>query len=87
MSSCYKCGKDLPAGEVECDPFCVNDLTNDFKKDAELLQAEAALVQELQHSTENAVALARHLDRMGAAAAKLEIEYEGRRFLVYVKEL
>ena len=87
MSSCYKCGKDLPEGQVECEPFCFNDQTSDFRKDAELLQAEAALVQELEGSTANALALAKHLDTMGAAAAKLEIEYEGRRFLVYVKEL
>lgn len=87
MSSCYKCGKDLPDGQVECDPFCVNSPTGSVSKEMDLLQAEASLVQELQNSTENAVALARHLDNMGAAAAKLEIEINGRRFLIFVKEL
>lgn len=89
MSSCYKCGRDLTEGQVECEPFCTADEVNpvNFKNEAAELQAEANLAQELQSSAENSLALAKHLDAMGASAAKLIVEYEGRRFLVFVKEL
>jgi hypothetical protein len=29
MSTCWKCGRELPEGQVECEPFCAQDATND----------------------------------------------------------
>jgi hypothetical protein len=83
--SCYKCGKELPPGQVECEEGCGVNLFGG-PSPAEL-EAEAMLARELINGAVGAALVARHLMRMGAASGKLEANVEGRKFLIFVKEL
>jgi hypothetical protein len=85
MSNCYKCGKDLPAGQVECEYGCA--VAEGLPDDSEQLAAEAELAEELHFGAVAARMVAGHLLRMGGNAAKLVVERDGQRVLVFVKVL
>ena len=87
MSNCWKCGKTLPEGQVECEYGCATVLQNIRPPQFEDLQAEAELAQELTCGLVQARSLAVHVDNMGAGAMKLEVEVNGRKYLFFVKRV
>jgi hypothetical protein len=85
MSNCYKCGKDLPDPQVECELGCGH--AESLRDDSAQLAAEADLAEELHFGEVAARMVAGHLLRMGGNAAKLVVERDGQRVLVFVKVL
>lgn len=47
MSTCYKCGRELPSGQVECDPECgaANQPTDEqVRRFLEMMRRQRALI-------------------------------------------
>ena len=95
MSNCFKCGKELPEGQVECEYGCdgktprILDEDEMSKAIQELndLAAEAELAQVLEDGTTAFAAAARHLREMGAGSGRQIVDIEGEKYLVFVKRL
>ena len=77
MSSCWKCGRELPEGQVECEYGC-----------GPIAIEERALGAELKTGDDAAEALARHVHRMGAAKFQRSVRVaDGAHYLVAVSKV
>lgn len=67
MSNCWKCGRELPDGQTECEDACPgSDAAQDLDLDRELNRGAAA-----------AQALAKHLEDMGAGKFQTAVSLNG----------
>ena len=85
MSTCWKCGRDLPEGQVECEDVCRPPKLPTFAEAAAL--NEPSIAGELDRGIAAALLVAKHLEEMDAATARMEVELNGVKYLVFVKRL
>ena len=77
MSTCWKCGKDLPPGQVECE-FC----------DGTEAAASHELEREFKSADEAVQAIIEHLENMGASKCTMSVTTpSGDRFVVTVTRI
>lgn len=79
MSTCYKCGKELPAPQVECDDECGPTLPP--------LAPTPAVLEEVARGRAAIKAVLEHLQKMGCNRFKGENEINGRRYSIQIEEL
>ena len=98
MNTCWKCGQELPEGQVECEDGCQPQALRELmamspsgmartQKELADLAAEAELASILKEGHDAAEGLVRHLINMGAGCARVNVELNGEKFLVFVKRL
>ncbi|HTB85998.1 MAG TPA: hypothetical protein VK742_20300 [Candidatus Sulfotelmatobacter sp.] len=79
MSNCWKCGKPLPEGQVECEYGCAGG--------GELDAQTQELAKELKTGHIAAFALAMHLQKMGAANCRRMVQIGDEKYLVSVERI
>ncbi len=85
MSTCYKCGRELPGTEVECENGCPSVGGAVDSRDAGFTRAAAASNEtEFNRGVVAAYQLCKHVIAMGAGGMDVTVDIGGQVFRVTV---